>query len=60
MSERLACPPAPGPLEEFAAIFDPLFGTLAQRRSFREYLQGLLVPRERNKTLTARSAPSRL
>src|SRR5215217_2773107 len=53
MSERLACPPAPGPLEEFAAIFDPLFGTLAQRRSFREYLQGLLLPRERNKTLTA-------
>jgi hypothetical protein len=53
MSQRLACPPAPGPLEGFAASFDPLFGTLAQRRSFREYLQGLLLPRERNKTLTA-------
>jgi hypothetical protein len=53
MSQRLACPPAPGPLEAFAASFDPLFGTLAQRRSFREYLQGLLLPRERNKTLTA-------
>src|SRR3954453_12659511 len=53
MSQRLACPPAPGPLEDFAATFDPLFGTLAQRRSFREYLQGLLLPRERNKTLTA-------
>ena len=53
MSERLACPPAPGPLEAFAASFDRLFGTLAQRRSFREYLQGLLLPRERNKTLTA-------
>jgi hypothetical protein len=53
MSQRLACPPAPGPLEAFAATFDPLFGTLAQRRGFREYLQGLLLPRERNKTLTA-------
>jgi SRSO17 transposase len=53
MTQRLACPPAPGPLEEFAATFDRLFGTLAQRRSFREYLQGLLLPRERNKTLTA-------
>ncbi|HET6346230.1 MAG TPA: transposase, partial [Myxococcota bacterium] len=53
MTERRACPPAPGPLEPFAAAFDHLFGTLAQRRSFREYLQGLLLPRERNKTLTA-------
>jgi hypothetical protein len=52
MSERLACPPAPGPLEDFAATFDPLWSTLAQRRGFREYLQGLLLPRERNKTLT--------
>src|SRR3954464_9375923 len=53
MTARLACPPAPGPLEGFAAAFDRLFGTLAQRRSFREYLQGLLLPRERNKPLTA-------
>src|SRR3954454_16233642 len=53
MSQRLACPPAPGPLEAFAATFDPQFGTLAQRRSFREYLEGMLLPRARNKTLTA-------
>src|SRR3954454_10476192 len=53
MSQRLACPPAPGPLEDFAAPFDALFDTLAQRRSFRAYLEGLLLPRERNKTLTA-------
>ena len=26
---------------------------MAQRRGFREYLPGLLAPRERNKTLTA-------
>jgi hypothetical protein len=30
-----------------------LFGSLAQRRGFREYLAGLLAPRDRNKTLTA-------
>jgi hypothetical protein len=53
MTARRPCPPAPGPLEAYAAQFDPLFETLAQRRSFREYLQGLLLPRDRNKTLTA-------
>jgi SRSO17 transposase len=40
-------------LEEYAAGFDGLFASLAQRRGFREYLTGLLLPRERNKTLTA-------
>jgi hypothetical protein len=44
---------APGPLEGYAARFDDLFGSLAQRRGFREYLAGLLAPRDRNKTLTA-------
>ncbi len=53
MSKRLPCPPAPGPLEKYAESFDDLFATLAQRRGFREYLQGLLLPKERNKTLTA-------
>lgn len=53
MTERIACPPAPAPLEEFATEFDPLFGTLAQRRGFRAYLEGLLAPHARNKTLTA-------
>src|SRR5262245_26913645 len=53
MTQRRACPAAPGPLEGYAARFDDLFGSLAQRRGFREYLGGLLVPRERNKTLTA-------
>ncbi len=53
MSKRLPCPPAPGPLEDYAARFDDLFATLAQRRGFREYLQGLLLPRDRNKVLTA-------
>jgi SRSO17 transposase len=53
MTKRVPCPPAPGPLEDYAARFDALFGTLAQRRGFRQYLQGLLLPRDRNKTLTA-------
>ena len=52
MTTRLPCPPAPGPLEEYAAQYDAHLGSLAQRRGFREYLQGLLLPRDRHKTLT--------
>lgn len=46
------CPPAPGPLEDYCVHFGELFRTPAQRRGFREYLTGLLAPRDRNKTLT--------
>src|SRR5205809_2268905 len=53
MTARRPCPAAPGPLEEYAARFDDLFTRVAQRRGFREYLAGLLAPRDRNKTLTA-------
>jgi len=53
MTKVVPCPPAPGPLEEYAARFDDLFSRLAQRRGFREYLAGLLAPRDRNRTLTA-------
>ena len=53
MTTRRACPPAPGALEGYAVRFDDVFGSLAQRRGFREYLVGLLAPRDRNKTLTA-------
>jgi SRSO17 transposase len=53
MTTRRPCPAAPGPLENFAAHFDALFHSLAQRHGFRTYLAGLLAPRERNKTLTA-------
>jgi SRSO17 transposase len=52
MTSRRPCPPAPGPLEAYAQRFDTLFSSLAQRRGFRDYLQGLLLPRDRNKTLT--------
>jgi hypothetical protein len=51
-TQRVPCPPAPGPLEGYARHFDAGFASLAQRRAFREYLQGLLLPRDRNKTLT--------
>ena len=53
MTKRLPAAAAPGPLEDYAARFDDLFATLAQRQAFRRYLQGLLLPAERNKTLTA-------
>ncbi|WP_438471193.1 IS701 family transposase, partial [Streptomyces asiaticus] len=52
MTARRPCPPAPGRLEQYAVGFDDLFDSLAQRRGFRQYLTGLLAPRERNKTLT--------
>jgi hypothetical protein len=53
VTKRRPCPPAPGPLEDYAAQFDALFARLAQRRGLRAYLQGLLLPSDRNKTMTA-------
>jgi hypothetical protein len=53
MTRRYPVSPAPGPLEDYAESFDDLFGARAQRHSFRRYLEGLLLPAERNKTLTA-------
>jgi SRSO17 transposase len=52
MTRRVPCPPAPAPLEAYVQQFDDRFARLAQRRAFRDYLHGLLLPRERNKTLT--------
>ena len=53
MTKRLPVSQAPGPLEDYCARFDDLFGARAQRDGFRRYLEGLLLPAERNKTLTA-------
>ncbi len=53
MTRRLPVAPSPGPLEEYATRFDDLFRARAQREGFRRYLEGLLLPAERNKTLTA-------
>jgi DDE superfamily endonuclease len=53
MTRRLPVSPSPGPLEEYVVRFDGLFRARAQRDGFRRYLEGLLLPAERNKTLTA-------
>ncbi len=52
MTARRPSSAALGPLKDYARAFDELFGVLAQRAGFRAYLQGLLLPRDRNKTLT--------
>jgi SRSO17 transposase len=53
MTRRYPVSSAPGPLEDYAEGFDALFGARAQRYGFRRYLEGLLLPTERNMTLTA-------
>jgi SRSO17 transposase len=52
MSRRPA-EPAPAPLEAYSQQFDDCFRTVNQRTAFRRYLEGVLLPAERNKTLTA-------
>jgi hypothetical protein len=53
VTKRKPVEPAPGPLEDYAARFDDLFASRAQREGFRRYVEGLLLAEERNKTLTA-------
>ena len=52
MTKRRAIPAAPEPLERYSRHFDDLFGKSNQRDEFRRYLEGLLLPSERHKTLT--------
>lgn len=52
MTKRLEVERAPAPLEEYAQHFDALFGKSNQREGFRRYVEGLLLPSERHKTLT--------
>src|SRR5215469_7297583 len=52
MSKRKETTTAPEPLEEYIRPFDSLFEKWNQREGFRCYLGGLLLPTERNKTLT--------
>lgn len=52
MSERKSTTAVPEPLEAYAAQFDELFSRVSQREGFRQYMVGLLLPAERNKTLT--------
>jgi len=53
VTKRMPVEPAPGPLEDYARRFDDLFANRAQRQGLRRYVEGLLMPEERNKTLTA-------
>lgn len=52
MTQRIPATASPGPLEAFAQAFDDLFAKRSQRAGFRRYLEGILLPTERNKTLT--------
>ncbi len=52
MTKRREITPAPKPLEAYARHFDALLGKSNQREGFRRYLEGLLLPTERHKTLT--------
>jgi SRSO17 transposase len=52
MTNRIGVAQAPAPLEAYAQHFDPMFRKSNQREGFRHYLEGLLLPSERNKTLT--------
>jgi SRSO17 transposase len=52
MTTRKETTTAPRPLEEYIRPFDGLFGKWNQREGFRRCLEGLLLPTERNKTLT--------
>lgn len=52
MTKRKLCLNVAGPIEEYCEQYDELLETLAQISGLRRYLQGLLLPRERNKTLT--------
>src|SRR5712692_7670394 len=52
MTKRIEVARAPAPLEEYVKHFDALFGKSNQREGFRRYVEGLLLPSERHKTLT--------
>jgi len=52
MTKRIEVAPAPAPLEAYVKHFDPAFGKSNQREGFRRYVEGLLLPSERHKTLT--------
>ena len=52
MTKRIEITPSPEPLEAYTKQFDELFEKSNQREGFRRYLEGLLLPTERHKTLT--------
>ena len=52
MTKRIEIAPSPEPLEAYAKQFDAFFEKSNQREGFRRYVEGLLLPTERHKTLT--------
>src|SRR5260221_4254155 len=48
---RKATPATTEAIDQFCAAFDDLFARYEERRALRQYLIGLLLPREHNKTL---------
>lgn len=52
MSKIRATKPIAEPLEMYSQAFDDLFSRVSQRQGFRDYLTGILLGDERNKTLT--------
>lgn len=52
MTKRKEVTPAPDPLEAYVKHFDPMLSRSNQREGFRRYVEGLLLPSERHKTLT--------
>ena len=52
MSQRAPVTSSPGPPESYCEAFNELLSN-RQREGFRRSLEGLLLPTERNKTMTA-------
>lgn len=55
-TSRKPTAPTAEAIDRFCGHFDDLFARLAERTALRQYLIGLLLPRERNKTLTELAA----
>jgi hypothetical protein len=53
---RKAIPPTTEAIDQFCSHFDSLFGRSEEREAVRQYLIGLLLPREHNKTIVELAA----
>src|SRR5215469_15322988 len=53
---RKAIPPTTEAIDQFCTAFDHLFGRSEEREAVRQYLIGLLLPREHNKTIVELAA----
>ena len=55
-TSRKPTAPTAEAIDQFCASFDPLFARWEERRAFRQYVIGLLLPREHNKTVVELAA----